>query len=139
MFSHYGMRQAKKVKTKFYSRIPFIHDPGKKIPKKIVNNSKNYKTSSQHYFQPKRDEISQKSENKILLQNSVHIRPGQENSKKNSKKIQKIIKPLLGIIFSQNGRRQAEKVEKKFYSKISFILIPGEKIPKKIVKKFKKL
>ena len=28
------MRQAKKVKTKFYSRIPFKLDSGKKIPKK---------------------------------------------------------------------------------------------------------
>ena len=51
------------------------------------------------------DEIGRKSENKILLQNSVHTRPGQENSKKNSKKIQKIIKPIPGIIFSENGMR----------------------------------
>ena len=28
------MRKAEKVKTKFYSRIPFILDPCKKIPKK---------------------------------------------------------------------------------------------------------
>jgi len=28
------------VKTKFYSRIPFILDPGKKIPKKIVKKFK---------------------------------------------------------------------------------------------------
>ena len=66
---------------------------------------KNYKTSSRHYFQSKRDEKGQKSENKILLQNSVHTRPGQENSEKNRKKIQKIIKPHPGIIFSQNGMR----------------------------------
>ena len=85
------MRQAKKVKTKFYSRIPFIVEQGKKIPKK------------------------------------------------NSKKIQKIIKPVPGIIFSQNGMRQAEKVKTKFYSRIPFILDPGKKIPKKNVKKFKKL
>ena len=30
------MRKAKKVKTKFYSRLPFIFDPGKKIKKKIA-------------------------------------------------------------------------------------------------------
>jgi len=52
---------------------------------------------------PKQDEIGQKRENKILVPNSVLTRPGQENSEKNSKKIQKIIKPLPGIIFSQNG------------------------------------
>ena len=79
------------MKTKFYSRIPFIHDPGKKIPKKY------------------------------------------------SKEIQKIIKPLPGIFFSQNGTRKAEKVKTKFYSRILFILYPGRKILKKIVKKFKKL
>jgi len=49
--------------------------------------------------------MGQKSENKILVPNSVHTRPERENSEKNSKKIQKIIKPLPGIIFSQNGMR----------------------------------
>ena len=63
----------------------------------------------------------------------------QENSEKNSKKIRKIIKPLPDIIFSENGMRKAEKVKTKFYSRIPFILDPGKKIPKKIVKKFKKL
>ena len=62
----------------------------------------------------------------------------QENSEKNSKKIQKIIKTLPGIIFGQNGMRKAEKVKTKFYSRIPIILDPGKKIPKKIVKKFKK-
>ena len=85
------------------------------------------------------DEIGWKSENKILLQNSVHTRPGQENFGKNSKKIQKIVKPLPGIIFCQNGIRSAEKVKTKFYYGIPFILETGKKIPKKIVKKFKKL
>ena len=51
------------------------------------------------------DEIGRKSENKILLQNSVHTRPGQKKSEKNSKKIKKIIKPLPGIIFRQKGMR----------------------------------
>ena len=87
----------------------------------------------------KGDEISRKSENKILLQNSVHSRPGQKNSEKNIKRIQKIIKPLPDIIFSQKGMRLAEKVNKKFYSRIPFILDLGKKIPRKIVRKFKKL
>ena len=80
-------------------------DPGKKIPKKMEKNSNNYKTSSRHYFYPKRDVIGRKSEHKILLQNSVHTRPEQKNSEKNRKKIQKIVKPLPRIIFSQNGMR----------------------------------
>ena len=37
----------------------------------------------------------------------------QENSEKNSKKIEKIKKPLSDIIFSQNGMRQAKKEKKK--------------------------
>ena len=34
---------------------------------------------------------------------------------KNSKKIQKVIKPLTGIIFCQNGMTLAEKVKTKFH------------------------
>ena len=37
-----GMRKAEKVKTKFYSRIPFILDPGKKMSKKIVKKFKKF-------------------------------------------------------------------------------------------------
>ena len=76
---------------------------------------------------------------KILLPNSVHARLGLENSEKNSKKIEKIKKPLSDIIFRQNGMRQAEKEKKKFYSRIPFILDRGKKILKKIAKKLKKL
>ena len=78
-------------------------------------------------------------EKKNLIPNSVYARPGQENSEKNINKIQKIIKPLFGNTFSQNGMSQAEKEKKKIQSLIPFILNPGKKISKKIVKKFKKL
>ena len=66
-----------------------------------------------HYFQPKWDEIGREREKKILDLNSVHTRPGQENSQ-NYKKNQKIKKPISGNILSQNGMRQAEKEKKKF-------------------------
>ena len=82
---------------------------------------------------------AEKEKKKNLVPNSIHTRPGQENSEKNSKKIQKIRKPLSGIVFSQNKIRQAEKERKKFYSQIPLILDPGKKIPKKIAKKLKKL
>ena len=82
---------------------------------------------------------AEKEKKKILLLNSVHTRLEQENSEKNSKEIEKIKKPLSDIIFSQNSMRQAEKEKKKFYSRIPFILDPGKKIPKKIVKKLKKI
>ena len=53
-------------------------------------------------YSVKLDEIGREREKKILLPNVVHTRPGQENSEKNSKKIQKIKKPHSSIIFSQN-------------------------------------
>ena len=66
-------------------------DPGKKIQK--INGKKIEKikkTSFRRYFLPKRDEIGREREKKNLLPNSVHTRPRQENSQKNSKKIEKI-------------------------------------------------
>ena len=57
---------------------------------------------------------AKKEKKKILLLNSVQTRLGQENSEKNSKKIEKTEKPLSDIILSQNGMRQAEKEGKKF-------------------------
>ena len=54
-------------------------------------------------------------------------------------KNEKIKKPLSDIIFSQNGMRQAEKVKKKFYFRIPFIVDSGKKIPEKIANKLKKL
>ena len=51
-------------------------------------------------------ERDQEREKIILLPNFIHTRPGQESSEKNSKKIEKIkIKPLSGLIFSQNEMR----------------------------------
>ena len=119
IFSQNGMRQAEKARKKFQTRIPFILDPGKKIPK--------------------RDEIGREREKKILGPNSADTGPRQENSEKISKEIQKIKKPISGNISSQNGMRQAEKERKKIQSQIPFILVPTQKIPKKVAKKFKKL
>ena len=49
--------------------------------------------------------MGRESEKKILDPNSVQTRSGQENSEKNSKKIEKIKEPLFAIISSQNGTR----------------------------------
>ena len=46
---------------------------------------------------------AEKKKKKKLVPNFVHSRPVQENSEKNSKKIQKIKKSLSDIILSQNG------------------------------------
>ena len=127
------MRQAEKARKKFQSRIPFILDPGKKIPKKIAKKFETLKTSFRHYFQPKRDEIGRESEKKKkkLDPNSVPTQPELENSRKNSKKIQKIKKVISCIISIQNGLREAEKERKEIQSQIPFILDPSQKIPKK--------
>ena len=50
---------------------------------------------------------------KILVPNSVSTRGGQENSEKNSKKIQKIKQVNSGVISIQKGLSEAEKERKK--------------------------
>ena len=110
IFSQNEIRQAEK-KKKNNLDPNFAHTrPGEENSEK--DSKKIQKTTFRHYFQPKRDEIGYEIENKILVPNSVHNCPEQENSKKNRKKNQKIKKPLSGIIFSQNGMRQAEKEKK---------------------------
>ena len=86
--------------------MSFILDPAKKIPKEIVKKFKKFKNHFLTLFFAKmgRDR-PRKRKKKILLPNSVQTRLGQENSEKNSKKIEKIKKPLSDIIFSQNGMR----------------------------------
>ena len=57
--------------------------------------------------------LAEKEKKKILVPNSVHSRPGHENSVRNRKKRnQNIKKPHSDIIFSQTGMRLAEKESK---------------------------
>ena len=65
--------------------------------------------------------------------------PGEQITKKNSKKIEKIREQLFGIIFGQIGLRQAEKERKEFQTPIPLILDAGEKIPKKKCKQIHKI
>ena len=57
---------------------------------------------------------AKKEKKKILLPNFVHTRPRQENSEKNSKKIEKIKKPLSDIFFQlkwdEIGREREKKI-----------------------------
>ena len=86
--------------------MPFILDPAKKIPKKIVKKFKKFKNDFLTLFLAKMGwDRARKRKKKKLLPNSVQTRLEQENSEKNSKKIEKIKKPLSDIIFSQNGIR----------------------------------
>ena len=62
---------------------------------------------------------AEKERKKILVPNSVHTRPEQENSKKNSKKIKNIKKFNFGIISIQKGWQRPRKREKNFSPKFS--------------------
>ena len=82
---------------------------------------------------------AEKEKKKNSLPNSVQTRPGQANSEKNSKKIEKIKKTSFRHYFQPKRYEIGqEREKKKFYSRIPFILDPGKKIPKKIAKKLKK-
>ena len=85
--------------------MPFILDPGKKIPKKIVKKLKKLKNHFPTFFLAKTGWDRPRKRKKKLLPNSVQTRLGQENFEKNIKNIEKIKKPLSDIIFSQNGMR----------------------------------
>ena len=85
------MRLAEKEKKKFYSRIPFILDPGKKIPKKI---EKTKKTSFRHYFLPKWDEIGREREKEKFYFRIPFIL---DSGKKIPKKIVKNLKKLKNL------------------------------------------
>ena len=126
------MRQAEKERKKFYSRIPFLLNPGKKIPKKIAKKLKN---SFQHYFQPKWDGISRKSEKKKFSPEfrsySIPARNFRKKLKKNVKKLKNLFPALYlaktGIdspdfrSYSTRGRKFRKKQQKTSKnSKMSF-------------------
>ena len=68
--------------------------------------------------------LADKDKKKKLSFQSVPTRPGIENSKKNSKKIQKIKKHYYGFISSQNRLGDAEKERKKNYRSHLFLPDP---------------
>ena len=134
------MRQAGKGRKIFQARITLILDPDKKIPKKIAKKFKKLKkTSFRHYFQPKREEIGREREKKILVPNSVHSRPRQENSNKNFKKIQKILKTSSRLYFQPKRDQIGRAREKKILVPNSVHTRPRQENSKKNSKKFKKL
>ena len=96
------MRVAKKEGKKFYSRIPFILDLGKKIPKKITKKFKKLKNLFPALFLAK-TRCDKPNIKKSLVPNSVHTRPGQENSQKNTKKNQKIKNILPALFLAKTG------------------------------------
>ena len=59
---------------------------GANSEKKQQKNSKNYRRTFLHYFQPNLDETGREREKRILDPNSTHTRPGGENSEKKKQK-----------------------------------------------------
>ena len=88
---------------------------------------------------PKRDEIERKSENKILLQNSVHTRPGQKNSEKKSKKIQKNYKTSSRHYFLPKRDEIGRKSENKILLRNSVHTRNGQENSEKNSKKIQKI
>ena len=65
--------------------------------------------------------IGLKREQKILVPNSVHTRPGEENSeKKIEKKSKKLKNAILALFLAKTGRYRPRK-KKKIQSQIPFI------------------
>ena len=88
----------------------------------------------------RQDEIGRERDKRILDPNSAHTRPGVENQEKKQEKNSKNQRKNFSALFLvKSGMKQAEKERKEFQTRIPLILDPGEKIPKKIAKKFKKL
>ena len=83
-------REREKIKIKNHSDV-FLPDPEQKIPKMKQKNSKNLKTPTQLLSKPKQvGKGREREEKKKKSFRCVLTRPIIENSKKNSKKIQKI-------------------------------------------------
>ena len=140
-FCQNGMRQAKRGRKKFQSRILFILDLGKKIQKQIAKKFKKLNNLFPALFLAKTGRDRPKREKKKKIQSRIPfiLRPGKKIPKKIAKKFKKIKKPYSSKIYRQNGMRQVEKVGKKFQSQIPFLLNQGNQIPKNIEKKNQKI
>ena len=74
---------------------------------------------------------------KKLSFRSIQTWPGIGNSKKNSKKIQKIKKQQYGFFSSQNGTGEAENERKSKFPYWTIPIGPGKRNSRKIAKKLK--
>ena len=133
------MRQAEKEGKKFYSRMPFILDPAKKIPKKILRKLKKFKNLFSTLFLAKTRWDRPRKRKKNFTSEFRSTRPGQENSEKNSKKIEKIKKPLSNIIFSQDGDEIGRERGKKILRPNAVHTRPGQENSEKNSKKIEKI
>ena len=86
------------------SRIPFILDLGKKIPKKIEQKIEKLETLFPALFLPKTGGDSPKKKKKNLFPNSVHTQLEEENSeKKIAKKGRKLKNLIPALLLAKRG------------------------------------
>ena len=101
-------------RKKFYTRIPFIHDSGKKIPKKIEKKIKKQKNLFLALFLAKTGwDRPRKREKNFSPEFRSYPTRARKFEIKNSKKIQKILKVHSDIISVQNGLGEGKNEKKK--------------------------
>ena len=111
------MRQEEKERKKIKTRIPFIHDPGKKITKKIEKKIRKLKNLFPELFLAKTGlDWRRKREKNFTPELCSYPTRGRKFEIKNSKKIQKIKKVNSDIISIQNGLGEGKNEKKKIYS-----------------------
>ena len=74
------MRYDEKDRKKFQSRIPFVLDPGKKIPIKMAKQFKKSKNLIPALFLSNKGRERPRKRKKKFCPEFVHTRPGEENS-----------------------------------------------------------
>ena len=77
--------------------------------------------------------------NKILVPNSIHTRPGQENSEKNRKTIKKIKNLFLALFLGKTWDEIGREREKKILAPNSVHTRPGQENFEKYSKKIQKI
>ena len=86
--------------------MPFILDPAKKIPKKIVKKLKKLKNLFPALFLAKTEwDVPRKRKKKFYFRIPFKPDSGKKIRKKIAKKLEKLKKALSDINFSQNGLR----------------------------------
>ena len=85
------MRQAENVKTKFQSRIPLKHDPGKKIPKKNSKKIQKFiKSLPGNIFSPNGMRKAKKVKRKFYSRIPFVLDPGKKIPKKIVREFKKL-------------------------------------------------
>ena len=96
------MRQAEKEKKKFYFRIPFKPDSGKKIPKKIAAKlEKLKKPLSDINFSQNGFRQAEKEKKKIYSRISFILDLGKKIPKKIAKKLKKLKNLFLALFLDK--------------------------------------